>query len=422
VAREESEIANARSHALARDVWTTAKRRESCGSVVSATLLVIAPSSSRGAPEIGSSGAAPGFARRLATYMVSGVRSSRGLRVSAPALVPNVVTIGLAICVELAGAAGCGRIDYRPIDGAMTELSDAAGLDAPGVDAPEPDATPNDGAPIDAAPDGAGPPACVEHGDWTVVRRLAELGTSADEYGPELADGGLAIYYDTGGTGGWRQIFVARRPTREDPFESPTEITELASTITSGYDPAVRDDELEIYFVRDQPLSRCLYRSTRADRALPWGAPVRLDAICADVASSGPALTADGLRLFYDESSKTIFESARSSLSETFSSGSTHPELMGSGTRDAWPTVTADALTIFFTSDRGGDSDIYTSARPDLSTPFGPPAPVASLATASGEGDPAISDDGLELVFASDRESPATIGWELYLATRSCVR
>lgn len=71
---------------------------------------------------------------------------------------------------------------------------------------------------------------------------------------------------------------------------------------------------------------------------------------------------------------------------------------------DEWgPTLSPDGLTLYFSSDRRGNRDIYMARRPARGSPFGPPLPVEALNSAAVEDDPSISHDGLALCFTSQR-------------------
>jgi hypothetical protein len=68
------------------------------------------------------------------------------------------------------------------------------------------------------------------------------------------------------------------------------------------------------------------------------------------------------------------------------------------------PSLTADMLEIFFTSEReGGAADIFVAQRAERADPFGAVQRVAELSAAGIETSPAVSADGLTLWFASDR-------------------
>jgi hypothetical protein len=72
------------------------------------------------------------------------------------------------------------------------------------------------------------------------------------------------------------------------------------------------------------------------------------------------------------------------------------------------PTLTADLLEIYFTSDRAsGNGDVWFASRPGASAPFGAPQPVDAVNTSGFETSAAISADGLTLWFGSDRPGGA---------------
>jgi hypothetical protein len=72
------------------------------------------------------------------------------------------------------------------------------------------------------------------------------------------------------------------------------------------------------------------------------------------------------------------------------------------------PTLTADLLEIFFTSERAGNGDVWFARRADSRQAFGAPAPIDEVNTSLFETSCAISADGLTLWFGSDR--PGGVG------------
>src|SRR5262249_45899971 len=67
------------------------------------------------------------------------------------------------------------------------------------------------------------------------------------------------------------------------------------------------------------------------------------------------------------------------------------------------PALSADGLTLVFESDRLGDRDLYIATRPSTSADFGSPILLDALDTPWNEHDPAFSMDGLSLYFTSDQ-------------------
>jgi hypothetical protein len=97
---------------------------------------------------------------------------------------------------------------------------------------------------------------------------------------------------------------------------------------------------------------------------------------------------------------------------------------LASPSRTDNPTLTADLLEIYFTTDRtSGNGDVWFATRPTASAPFGPPAPVPTVNGPSFETSSAISADGLTLWFGSDRAGGAGAGdiWVSQRATRSAA-
>lgn len=90
------------------------------------------------------------------------------------------------------------------------------------------------------------------------------------------------------------------------------------------------------------------------------------------------------------------------------------------GTIDDAPYVSADGLTMHWMSSRtggAGGNDIWRAQRNDRTMPWGVQTTVSALNTPSLEAGGSISDDGLMIVFVSDRAG-AVMGDDLYYATR----
>jgi len=88
---------------------------------------------------------------------------------------------------------------------------------------------------------------------------------------------------------------------------------------------------------------------------------------------------------------------------------------------DADPSLTEDALELFFSSSRTGSAgtDIWVSERESVADDWGDPHLVVELNSADAELDPEVSFDGLTIYFNSTRVvEGAQGGFDLYFSTR----
>lgn len=72
---------------------------------------------------------------------------------------------------------------------------------------------------------------------------------------------------------------------------------------------------------------------------------------------------------------------------------------LNSGANEEGAALRDDGLEIIFASDRVGGFALYTASRADRSQPFGPPTQLPMLATGLDVNDPYLSRDGLTLYF-----------------------
>jgi Tol biopolymer transport system component len=136
-----------------------------------------------------------------------------------------------------------------------------------------------------------------------------------------------------------------------------------------------------------------------------------------------PTLTADLLEIYFDSDRPAtgaamgdIWVAKRANAADAFSAPQIVTEL-ASLADDTTPEVSADGLTIFFSSDRlsSGDRDIWTSTRPDRASPWAAPTRVAELSTTDTDDSPQLLPDGLHMVMS---QGPGMV-LDLMLATRA---
>lgn len=82
------------------------------------------------------------------------------------------------------------------------------------------------------------------------------------------------------------------------------------------------------------------------------------------------------------------------------------------------PSLTDDLLEIYFASNRSVSDELLRATRRSIDEPFGPPEPVAELNGPGGANNPKITPDGLAIVFASSR-APNTGKVDLWMSTRA---
>jgi len=225
------------------------------------------------------------------------------------------------------------------------------------------------------------------YSDWSTLVNLGPvINTTAVDDDPFESKDGLTLYF-VSGTGrkpnfGGRDIWVTHRASIDSPWEPPQNLGPIVNSASHEQKPTLSVDGHRLYFASDRPGGLGgfdLYVSRRHDNKddFGWETPVNLGSPI-----NSPSSEQGGLALLEDEATA--------------------------------------ALSIYFSSNRPtslGGFDIYTSTLLPDGT-FTAPVPVPNIASEFNEQDPAISRDGLELFFASDR--PGTFGGlDLWVATRA---
>ncbi len=85
------------------------------------------------------------------------------------------------------------------------------------------------------------------------------------------------------------------------------------------------------------------------------------------------------------------------------------------------PFLTEDGLTLLFASNRDGDFNLYSTTRTSLQDPFAAPAPLDALNTSHNETAIAASGDGLVALIASNRDPGTHGGLDLWSASRPAL-
>ncbi len=279
------------------------------------------------------------------------------------------------------------------------------------------DAAPPD-AIADASPDT--PTDACTLGAWSkpILQPFANVNTpDATEWGVEISGDGLRLVFSTDRIDQDKQttdydLYMAQRASLSEPFDRPRRLAISAENETDA-DPTLTEDARELYFVSTRDSGECIYAATRPDTTRDWDTVRRLDALCSGVIPSGPYISRDGLRLYY-EASGAIQMASREARGDPFPAG----VVVGApGLR--YCALGDHELTIYCEEDVGGRAQLWRATRPSINTQFPSGAAIPELASPDADGDPSVTDDGLHLVYAS------TIGnsdgtSDLFIADRAC--
>jgi Tol biopolymer transport system component len=280
------------------------------------------------------------------------------------------------------------------------------------------------GGPGDPAGPGGSNARCDTSKPFGEPEALTALNTSASELSPRLSKDGLALYYSVVvPTGSQAATYMAKRASLDAPFGSP-ELVGTTGLPARPTNAALSDDELtivqELYEGKDE--GSHLYMASRPDKNGTFGPFKRLTTLNAGKNDLSPYLVGDGTVLYFaseraGSESLDLYRATRASPTGAFGAPA-KVEGLGGGA-ELYPAPSADELTMYFASKRGGSAglDIYVATRASADVPFDAPAPVAEVNSPGDDHPGSISADGCELYLSSNRTGGAG-EHDLYVARR----
>lgn len=266
---------------------------------------------------------------------------------------------------------------------------------------------------------------CDPTGRFDAPVALTGFNTMATEGVPRLTTDELELYFSgnlVGGPDG--NIYKAQRSTTSEPFGAPIALTQV-NTAANEFDPSVSNDGLMLFFGSERVSGegRHLYVSTRTSRVGDFGAPSEVANVnSATVTGSDghPFVTTDGQELWF--SSTRSGGLGAEDIYRAVWSGSNFANVMAitalsTNASDFLPTLSADKLTVYLTSDRPGgkgEFDIWTAHRSTTSDGFPAPTPVLELNSSAKDEVGWLSPDNCRIYFASSVSGTL----DIYVATR----
>lgn len=264
----------------------------------------------------------------------------------------------------------------------------------------------------------------------------ASVDGGAVEGHPSLSPDELTIYFhgnsgvlNDGGTG--NDIFMATRGSKSDPFGAPVRLP--ISTNYTDTSPSVSNDGTALYYdvsAADGGLLSAIWVAQRGSTADVFGSQHLLASPPASpqagiVFSDGqPFISADSIELWFT-SRRDAGTGALNIYSAQQSGGvfgaATEQDVLNSNVSDYDPSLSADRLTVYFSSGRpgggGGADDIWRSHRFAVSDDFPAPMPVVELNSPNDEFGGWLSPDNCRFYFETQRDGIHLA--HLYMAERS---
>jgi len=249
---------------------------------------------------------------------------------------------------------------------------------------------------------------------------VSELSSTFTDRNPTLTEDLLEIYFTTtrpGGPGG-KDTWVATRASAAAPFGAPQVVAGVNWTGEDS-DPEISSDGLELFFASDRPSSGWghIHVTTRPSRTAPFSAPLAVAAVNSIKGDYDPSLSKDALTIYISSSrpngnDSNIWVAGRASRSGSFSTPVVLPGLVNSQYSEQDPAISANGLFLLFSSTGRpggmGGVDIWVAWRKDKTGPFAAPALAAGLGSTAEQGSAFLTRDGKWVYFFSDR--PGGVG------------
>ena len=295
--------------------------------------------------------------------------------------------------------------------------------------------------------------------EWSEPVNLGPvINTAYLDQNPSISGDGLSLYFasDRPGGFGMRDLYVAHRASRDDPWQTPIDLGATVNSAADDIAPNVSADGRMLFFASSRPggygrFDLYVSRRTNPNDDAGWSTPINLGPnVNTDAPELGPSFLAHGFRLeagartddgmdedddgsegersgvlyfsrgFQPQRASDLHMAPISREGEVLAPETLINELSVPGYNDAAPTIRRDGREIFFWSDRPGSlgADLWTSTRRHIGDPWSPPVRLGEPPNStSDESGPNLSSDGRTLFFASAR--PGGLGsLDIWMTTR----
>ena len=264
----------------------------------------------------------------------------------------------------------------------------------------------------------------VAYADFTFgtpVNLGPTVNSGSTDWGPSISADGLSLFFSSrrGGGFGEEDIYVTTRATTEDPWEEPANLGPPVNTSNWEQGPSISADGLSLFFSSynrpDGSGGDDIYVTTRATTDEPWSAPLNLGPkVNSSSADWTPSISADGLSLFFTSKRSggygrhDLWITTRETIHDEWGAPANLGPTVNSGHRELSMSISHDSLLLFLGSDRPGGSgghDLWITTRTTTNDPWREPVNLGPTVNSSAPYDqtPSVSADGSTLYFCSNR-------------------
>jgi len=242
------------------------------------------------------------------------------------------------------------------------------------------------------------------------------VNSSSYDNDASISDDGLSLYFTSnrpGGSGSY-DIWVTTRETVQDPWGEPVNLGPTVNNSDWDGPASISANDLELYLGSRRPGGSGgvdLWITRRASVFDPWGEPVNLGStVNSSAFEVKMSISTDGLSLIFDSDRSggygehDLWVSTRPTLSDPWGTPVNLGSTVNSSAWDYAPALSADGLSLFFTSVRSGGHELWLTTRETTDDPWGEPVNLGpEVNSSAGQGNPGISADGSTLYFGSRR-------------------
>ena len=235
---------------------------------------------------------------------------------------------------------------------------------------------------------------------WLPGEPVAALNSPASDFGPVVSPDGKTLYLYSDRPGGYGGFDLYSSQRTASGWSTPQNLGPTLNTPAQEYDPAISPDGKRLFFASNRTLQMDaqIAQAVKQGEAAPWKATLRAE---------------PGLRQF------DIYVAQRDKGGKQWKAATNLRALNTNAANEGEPFVSPDGAFLYFASDRPnvhGSTENYDLYRARLID--GAVVQVENLGgevnTAASEHDPSLSPEGFRLVFSSDRQAQANESRELY--------